>query len=121
MAYDYLCESKPQKASKEYLKILHLAAKESESKVDDALRLLFERGDGDGDSDSDSDSGGDVDMVDFDSVRMIVESNQRVPSPQEVNVSCIDLRLYDRLIVGEKSWNRNRNRNRCFVSLAPYK
>jgi tRNA G26 N,N-dimethylase Trm1 len=51
MAYDYLCDvmSKPQKASKEYLKILNLAAKENETKVDDALRLLFESGDGDSD------------------------------------------------------------------------
>ena len=83
MAYDYLLERKPQKASREYLKILDLAAKESETKVDDALRLLFERGD----------------VIGFDSVRIIVESNQKVPSPKEVTVPCIDLRFYDRLIV----------------------
>ncbi len=83
MAYDYLFERKPQKASNEYLKILDLAAKESETKVDDALRLLFER----------------CDVIGFDSVRIIVESNQKVISPKEVNVPCIDLRFYDRLIV----------------------
>lgn len=101
MAYDYLLERKPQKASKEYLKILDLAAKESETKVDDALRLLFER----------------CDVIGFDSVRIIVESNQKVQSPKEVTVPCIDLRFYDRLIVDKKNWDRNR----CFVSLAPYK
>jgi hypothetical protein len=101
MAYDYLLEMKPQKASKEYLKILDLAAKESETKVDDALRLLFER----------------CDVIGFDSVRIIVESNRKVTSPKEVTVPCIDLRFYDQLIVDKKSWNRNR----CFVSLAPYK
>jgi hypothetical protein len=101
MAYDYLSELKPQKASKEYLKILNLAAKESETKVDDALRLLFKRDD----------------VIGFDSVRIIVESNQKVPSPKEVTVPCIDLRFYDRLIVERKKWNRNE----CFVSLSPYK
>lgn len=109
MAYDYLCEKMPQRASKEYLKILNLAAKENETQVDDALRLLFKRGEGADDT------------IDFDSVRIIVESNQKVPSPKEVAVSAIDLKLYDQflLIVGEKSWNRNRNR--CIVSLAPYR
>lgn len=113
MVYDYLCEKMPQRASKEYLKILNLAAKENENQVDDALRLLFERGEGEGEGE------GADDMIDFDSVRLIVESNQKVPSPKEVTVSDIDLRLYDQflLIVGEESWNRNR----CFVSLAPYK
>lgn len=101
MAYDYLCEMKPQKASKEYLKILDLAAKESETKVDDALRLLFER----------------VDLIEFDSVRIIVESHQNVPSPKEVTVPCIDLRFYDRLIADKRNWERNE----CFVSLSPYK
>jgi hypothetical protein len=118
MAYDYLCDvmSKPQKASKEYLKILNLAAKESETKVDDALRLLFESGAGAGaDTDTDTDTGEGV-VIDFDSVRMIVQSDQRVPSPHEVTVSSIDLRLYDQLIV-----DGNSHRNRCLVSLAPYK
>jgi hypothetical protein len=105
MAYDYLLERKPQKASKEYLKILDLAAKESETKVDDALRLLFERGEGDND------------MIDFDSVQIIVESNQKVPSPKEVTVPCIDLRFYDRLMVDREKWNRNVG----FVSLSPCK
>jgi hypothetical protein len=111
MAYDYLLERKPQKASKEYLKILDLAAKESESKVDDALRLLFERGEGEGEGA----------VIDFDSVQIIVESNQKVPSPKEVTVPCIDLRFYDRLMVDREKWNRNRNRNVDFVSLSPCK
>jgi len=43
MAYDALRESKPHRASKEYLKILDLAAKQSEARVDDVLRTLLEQ------------------------------------------------------------------------------
>jgi hypothetical protein len=94
MAYDYLLErnTDPQKASKEYLKILDLAAKESETKVDDALRLLFESGD----------------AISLESVGVIVESNEPVPSPTALTVPKIDLRLYDQLI--KKSWNDWNNR-----------
>jgi hypothetical protein len=97
MAYDYLLErnTNPQKVSKEYLKILDLAAKESETKVDDALRLLFERGER-------------GDAISFDSVRVIVESNEPVPSPKAVTVPDIDLKFYDRLI--KKDWNNWNNR-----------
>jgi len=43
MAYDALQESVPSQAVKEYLKILKLAAEESETAVDEALRELLER------------------------------------------------------------------------------
>lgn len=44
MAYDSLCERHVlAKAGKEYLKILQLAARENETAVDDALRVLFRR------------------------------------------------------------------------------
>jgi hypothetical protein len=44
-AYDTLASChQPQKASKEYLKILHLAAKEGESVVEEALRVVCEMG-----------------------------------------------------------------------------
>jgi len=42
MAYDSLCERHTcAKAGKEYVKILQLAARENESAVDDALRVMF--------------------------------------------------------------------------------
>ena len=41
MAYDALRESMPQRASKEYLKILKLAAEAGEVQVDEALRELL--------------------------------------------------------------------------------
>jgi hypothetical protein len=43
MAYDALQQTTPSKASKEYLKILRLAADEGETPVDEALRELLER------------------------------------------------------------------------------
>jgi hypothetical protein len=42
MAYDALRDTTPRRASREYLQILELAARENESLVDDALRALFE-------------------------------------------------------------------------------
>ena len=44
MAYDELRDTLPRRASKEYLQILELAARENESWVDDALRALFKEG-----------------------------------------------------------------------------
>ncbi len=43
MAYDALRESKPHRAAKEYLKILDLAAKQSEAQVENVLRTLLEQ------------------------------------------------------------------------------
>jgi len=44
MAYDYLKELNPAGANKEYLKILYLAATETEVGVDEALMKLFDEG-----------------------------------------------------------------------------
>lgn len=44
MAYDLIAEKYPSKASKLYLKILELAAKQSESKVETALKIIIQKG-----------------------------------------------------------------------------
>ena len=44
VAYDYLREHDPAGADRQYVKILHVAAHESEQRVDEALRDLIERG-----------------------------------------------------------------------------
>lgn len=44
MAYDALKLTNPGNASKQYLEILYLASKEMESRVDNALRILFDKG-----------------------------------------------------------------------------
>lgn len=43
-AYDVLLAKQPQRASKEYLRLLHLAARTSESGVDEALGRLLATG-----------------------------------------------------------------------------
>jgi len=105
MAYDYLLERNPQKASREYLKILDLAAKENETKVDEALRLLFGRVGGDGGG-SGIGSGGADGLISLDLVRVIVESDQKILSPKEVKVADVDLGHYDQLIGSNGNGNR---------------
>jgi len=82
MAYDYLKTRHQNRAAKEYLKILELAAKESESGVDDALRWLM-----------------DQDLpISFDAVDMILLTNQSIPEATEVEIDAVDLSLYDTLL-----------------------
>jgi hypothetical protein len=45
VAYDYLREHDPAGADRQYVRILHVAARESEQRVAEALRYLIERGD----------------------------------------------------------------------------
>jgi transposase len=82
MAYDLLKERSPERASREYLKILHLAAKESEAGVDNALRWFM-----DGER-----------PIKVEEVESIVLTNQRIPGPTAVQVSEVDLSVYDRLL-----------------------
>src|SRR5437867_3742272 len=44
VAYDYLREHDPAGADRQYVRILHVAAHESEQRVDEALRYLIEHG-----------------------------------------------------------------------------
>lgn len=87
MAYDYLVSKNPRSASKEYLQILNLAAKESENDVDDALRVLFEK----------------ELEISSDSVLLFLKSlgelgEASAPSATEVMVSEVDLGNYDQLL-----------------------
>lgn len=80
MAYDYLKDHQ-SRAAKEYLKILNLAAKESESGVDDALRWLMDQDQ----------------PISFDAVEVILMTNQSIPEVTEVEIDEVDLSLYDTL------------------------
>ena len=82
MAYDYLCEKSPAQANKEYLKILHLAATESESGVDEALRTLFET----------------EHPITLEAVKKLTESDNEITPPQQVNIDDVDLGQYDQLL-----------------------
>ena len=80
MAFDELKEKLGPRASKEYLAILELAAKESEAKVDEALRGLLEKGEG----------------VSAEAVRERL-SAERKGSIRDVQVASVDLRMFDEL------------------------
>ena len=83
MAYDALCrQHADQRAAREYLKILQLAARESEAGVQDALRAALDRGE----------------KISFAAIQAAVQRSQQVPAVTEVQVEAPDLRLFDVLL-----------------------
>jgi hypothetical protein len=82
MAYDVLKETRPSRAAKEYLEILQLAAHESETGVDDALRAAF---------DAEAE-------ISADMVKMILASKTPVLEVTRVEVHEIPLQSYDELL-----------------------
>jgi hypothetical protein len=82
MAYDWLKERKASKAAKEYVGILHLAARRNETMVDYALRTLI-----DGEK-----------TISIESIESIMDSIDIIPSPADVTIGKIDLGLYDALL-----------------------
>ena len=82
IAYDALTHTQPVQGQKQYLQILHLAARCSESRVEDALRLLQKSGE----------------PLSVDRVAGLVESYAALPSPTEVHINPVVLDLYDTLL-----------------------
>src|SRR5512135_1561176 len=82
MAYDVLKDRRPGRAVKDYLEVLHLAAREGESGVDEALRLLL-----DGDRTPDGAS-----------VSEVLRQGRRPPAVTDVLIVDVDLTMYDRLL-----------------------
>jgi len=82
MAYDYLKQSQTARAAKQYLSILHLAARESEIAVDDALRTLIDQ----------------EALISFESVEAMVRSEEQMPSVTELAIPKVDLAAYDALL-----------------------
>lgn len=80
-AYDALCAHVPDGADRHYVRLLHLAASNSESEVDTALALLLEQ----------------RVVPTFDTVRDLTRPSavQRVP---ELSQPVLDLSVYDRLL-----------------------
>jgi hypothetical protein len=83
IAYDDLKKRHSQSvASKQYLSILYLAARENETTVDDALRMLIDKN-----------------MAISDKqVEAIVYSNHPVPTATEIKIPDVDLTDYDQLL-----------------------
>lgn len=83
IAYDVLTESHSErKATREYLKILHLAARESEAKTDTALRHLIEK----------------EQTISFENVHALVTSKNESSEYLDVQVDKVDLSSYDELL-----------------------
>jgi hypothetical protein len=83
IAYDWLCRDHGQrKGVREYLKILQLAARDSQDAVQDALRLAIAQGK----------------AISSQSVRLAVEQHQQAPPVTEVNVEPPDLDQFDSLL-----------------------
>ena len=77
-----------QKAAKEYLKILELAATEGESLVEQALESLLELGG----------------LINFLEVQIVVENWKANPRPAaQLRIETVDLRSYDGLLVGKEA------------------
>ncbi len=82
MAYDTLTQSHGTGGVKAYLRILHLAARETESGVDDALRWLLDTGR----------------SITPEAVEQFVRRGQRIDPPTEVTVEPADVSSYDDLL-----------------------
>ena len=83
MAYDALKASTPARASKAYLKILHLAARESEVLVDGALAELLKLSD---------------QPPVFEEIRRLVEAGSLPDRTEDVQVKAVDVGVYDGLL-----------------------
>jgi len=86
IAYDSLKQTHGDRAAKAYLGILHLAARETESGVDEALRHLLNDGQ----------------PISFEAVEALVRRGQEIPSATQVTVDPVDLAGYDTLMTGQE-------------------
>jgi hypothetical protein len=89
MAYDVLKEQHPARASKEYLRILHLAARQSEAAVEAALAVLLE-------------AGGPLTAAGV--VERLRQDAQPRPAT-DVRVPAADLTVYDDLLDGKEAFD----------------
>jgi len=85
VAYDRLKRQCEGSASKQYLKLLELAARESESLVEGAIGRLCEL----------------EQAMSFEAVEALVQSGQKLSVPTAVSVDAVDLSAYDGLLDGE--------------------
>ncbi len=79
MAYDALHRQLPDRADKAYLAILHIAARENETAVDDALRFLIDT----------------EQAIDAHTVAAMVREATALPAITDVSIDDIDLECYD--------------------------
>jgi hypothetical protein len=82
MAYDFLKRSNPNRANKEYLKILYLAARENEALVDAALDFLIDN----------------EETITIEAVEAFIKSGQKIALAKDVSIDKVDIKAYDVLI-----------------------
>jgi hypothetical protein len=82
MAYDQLRRIEPARAHKTYLKILYLAARDSETAVNEALRRLIDQ----------------ETPISFEAVAAIVSDEPELFAPREVHIDGVVLADYDQLL-----------------------
>ena len=82
MAYDWLKRQNPSRSAKEYLGVLHLAARQNEAAVDYALRTLIEK----------------EQPISIGAVETIIDTLERIPSPTQITIAEVDLGAYDALL-----------------------
>jgi len=86
MAYDSLKQTHGDRAAKAYLRILYMAARETEDGVDQALRHLLNEGQ----------------PISFEVVEALVRRGQEIPSATQVTVGSINLADYDALMTRQE-------------------
>lgn len=83
IAYDWLCRDHSARvAAREYLKILQMAAQDSQDAVQDALRLAIATNS----------------TISAEAIRLAVEQHQQVPAPTDVTIDAPDLHDFDALL-----------------------
>ena len=82
VAYDRLCQTHPARASREYVRILHLAATESEPRVDEVLRGLLTT----------------EDPITAERVKACVLAGHTPPPTTTVTIDAVNLAAYDHLL-----------------------
>ena len=90
MAYDALMRQSPSRGHKEYLQVLHLAATDNETAVDDALRALIDT----------------EQAISAETVKTMVREASVLPAPTDVMIDDIDLELYDSFLTSIESLER---------------
>jgi len=91
MAYDYVAATASGESAREYLGILHVAARHSEAEVDEALRRLFEAGR----------------KVSLAAVEALVQEGMAPARLMEVCVTPINLSTYDDLFENKEVWDES--------------
>jgi hypothetical protein len=89
MAYDALRAAQPERGAKEYLEILHLAARQSETAVDETLRALLSRDQ----------------EVSRSAVEDLLQRADEIPAVTEVTVAEVDLLDFDDLFLHKEVWD----------------